>query len=164
MEIVLTSIGDDMSRKVFRKVYEESDSPGLACRGGRTKQSFKEQCDINWIMERYNKTGQFPDLVKREGKYGDFSSAGTYQEALNVVRHAEIQFASLSSAVRERFLNDPARFLEFVGDPSNVDEMVELGLATAETIEAPLRAPNDEPKEVPASKKKKPGGSEGSDG
>jgi len=163
MEIVLTSIGDDMSRKVFRKVYEESDSPGLACRGGRTKQSFKEQCDINWIMERYNKTGQLPEMIKREGKYGDFSSAGTYQDALNVVRHAEIQFASLSSAVRERFLNDPARFLEFVNDPSNIDEMVDLGLATKEILEDP-RASNEEVKKVPPSGKKKPGGSEGSDG
>jgi len=163
MEIVLTSIGEIMSRKVFRKVYEESDSPGLACRGGRTKQSFKEQCDINWIMERYNKTGQLPEMIKREGKYGDFSSAGTYQDALNVVRHAEIQFASLSSAVRERFLNDPARFLEFVNDPSNIDEMVDLGLATKEILEDP-RASSEEPKKVPASGKKKPGGSEGTDG
>ena len=44
---------------------------------------------------------------------------------------AQEQFAALDAAVRSRFDNDPAKFLEFTADPANADEMVKMGLAVA---------------------------------
>ena len=99
----------------------------------RTKQAFKDECDINNILKRYEKTGVLPDLIKSNPKYGDFSSALTYQESLNTVLHAQEQFEALGSRVRERFNNDPVKFLEFTSDPSNIEEMVKLGLAVKKT-------------------------------
>lgn len=103
---------------------------------GRTKQSHKDECDINYIMARFNKTGQLPDMIKRNPQYGDFSNPLTYQESQNVVIHAQTQFASLSAKVRERFGNNPQKFLEFAVDPKNGEEMVRLGLAKKREPEA----------------------------
>lgn len=68
-------------------------------------------------------------LIKENPRYGDFSDPVSYQDSLNLVLFAQQQFEALDSRVRERFLNDPARFLEFTNDPKNMDEMIQLGLA-----------------------------------
>lgn len=96
----------------------------------RTKQSFKDETDINNILKQYQKTGILPDMIKQNPQYGDFANPMDYQESLNLVLFAQQQFASLSSHVRERFNNDPAKFLEFTSNDKNAEEMVRLGLAT----------------------------------
>lgn len=95
-----------------------------------TKQSFKDECDINNILKRFERTGQLPELIKQNPQYGEFADAPAYQDALNLVLHAQEQFDALSSKVRERFNNDPTKFLEFASNPQNGEEMVRLGLAT----------------------------------
>lgn len=109
-----------------------SDALGLDCKDkSRTKQSEKDACDINKITARYEPTGQLPDLIRTNPRYGDFSEVPTYQEALHIVMHAQDQFAALDAKIRNRFQNDPAQFLAFATDQRNLKEMVELGLATA---------------------------------
>lgn len=101
---------------------------GIDCsKGDRTKQSFRDECDINKLMARYDKTGIFP--VGKEGyRFGDFSSVGDYQSSLNLVNHARDQFDNLSLEIRKRFNYNPALLLEFVSDPKNYKEGVELGI------------------------------------
>lgn len=113
-----TRYGD--KRKISIKFEEET----------LTKQSFKDETDINNIVKQFNKTGLLPDMIKQNPKYGDFSDSSTYQESLNLVLFAQEQFNGLSSHIRERFNNDPAKFLEFASSEKNVEEMVKLGLAT----------------------------------
>lgn len=116
----------------FRNAYSDFKRSSVMPRGDSvTKQSFKAECDINTILAKYRTTGVLPTLIKENPRFGDFSDVPTYQEALNTVRLAQEQFDSLSSHVRERFANDPARFLEFVSDPLNSEELVKMGLATA---------------------------------
>lgn len=109
-----------------------SQLTGLSCEGdaGKTKQADKDACDINKIMARYQKTGVLPDLIKKDPMYGDFSDVGTFQEALEKVQLAELQFAALDAHIRKRFENDPAKFLEFATDSKNSAELIKLGLAT----------------------------------
>lgn len=83
----------------------------------RTKDSFKDECDINKIMKKYLRYGQLPALVQREPQYGDFSEVPDYQEALEIVHRAEVAFSALPAAVRRECENDPAVFLERVQDP-----------------------------------------------
>lgn len=83
----------------------------------RTKDSFKDECDINEIMKRYKRNGQLPALVAREPRFGDFSNAMEYQDALNVVLTAQRQFDALPAAVRAECFNNPEVFLEKVQDP-----------------------------------------------
>lgn len=93
-----------------------------------TKKSFAADADINNVMKKFRATGQLPQLMKNP-QYGDFSDVSSYQESLDTVMVAQTQFAALPAHVRERFQNDPSRFLAFVGDEKNLDEMVKLGLA-----------------------------------
>jgi phage internal scaffolding protein len=113
----------------------------------RTKQEFKDQCDINNIIKAYKITGQINHISANaaKGMYADLPDETDYQTALNVQREAATAFASLPSQVRDRFDNDPAEFLAFMGDPANQDEMIKLGLATDNRPPPPV-APVPDPK------------------
>lgn len=91
-----------------------------------TKQSFKEDCDINTIMERYTRTGVLPDNT-RQSAFGDFVDAPSFQEALDIVRYSNEQFEALPAKVREEFQNDPGRFLAFAEDEANAERLADLG-------------------------------------
>ncbi len=98
----------------------------IECGGGRTKQAFKSECDINTIMKKYEKTGVIPQL-SNPGEYG-IATSTSFHEAMNTVKEAERMFGALPPGLRNRFEGDPARFLDFVGDEDNHAEMMELGL------------------------------------
>lgn len=91
------------------------------------KQSFRDECDINKIVSRYEDIGIYP-LPKSSPMYGDFTEMNGYEEALQKVVRAREYFDQLPAELRERFANDPARMLDFVTDPKNVNEAVKLGL------------------------------------
>lgn len=101
---------------------------------GLTKQSFAAECDIKTIMARFEKTGRIDHLNKFQGDYSDFSDATDYHESLNAVMAADEMFMTLPADVRFKFENDPGRFLDFVNNPDNLSEMVDLGLAVAKEI------------------------------
>lgn len=108
---------------------EASVSSGLACEDeSLTDQSFKEECDINTIVEQFGITGQLPTDV-RVPLEGDFTTVVDYQTALNMVREADAAFMEMPANVRERFGNDPGKFVEFASDPANLEECRKLGLA-----------------------------------
>lgn len=96
----------------------------------RTVQSEKDQADINVIVKNFGLTGKLP-LVDRPPSYGDFEGVFDYQTARNLIRAADESFMGLSAEVRSRFSNDPAKFVEFCSDESNIEEMRKLGLAIA---------------------------------
>lgn len=100
----------------------------------RTKQSFREESEINNIMARYTKTGIIDHFGQYGGEYG-FASSVVFHEAMNVVTKADQMFEALPAAIRRRFNGDPADFLEFVQNPENQEELVELGLAKKAGVE-----------------------------
>lgn len=101
----------------------------------RTKQEFKEECDINVLMKRYQRTGLFPQHPGQQPRYVSNIGMPDYQQSLHIVMAAQEQFASLNSELRKRFDNDPAKFLAFVNDPENADELVKLGLREAPPVD-----------------------------
>lgn len=98
---------------------------------GRTKQSFKAECDINNIMAKYQKTGVLDFARKNEPRYGDCIGA-EYNAAMLVVAGARSMFEALPSSTRAFFDNDPALFLDFVDDPANYSKMAAMGLLVPE--------------------------------
>lgn len=138
-----------MSKRVVRNVFDPVVDKGTSWdiigdngeivgrKKGRTKQSDKKGCDINFILDRYHKTGYLPDLVKKNPRYGDFSEVPDFQNAADLVAKAEEQFAALDAKTRKRFNNDPAEMLRFANDPANLEEMYKLGMA--------VRPPEPEP-------------------
>lgn len=120
----------------FKTNYMPSSSTKqLKCGPGtRTKQQFKDECNINNIMKKFERTGELPNMIKAEPQYGDFSTPMEFQEAMNTVNHATEQFENLSAKVRERFGNDPAKFLEFATNGENAEEMAKMGLIKEEAV------------------------------
>lgn len=98
--------------------------------GGETqvKQSFKDQCDINRIIEKYRATGLIDHVRGNPGVYEDVSNVPDYQEALHRVDLAQEAFSGLPSSLRSRFENDPGQFVAWLRDKANMDEAVKLGL------------------------------------
>lgn len=94
-----------------------------------THQCFTDECDINNIMAKYERTGLLEHVNRHQGQYGEFIDAPSYQEAQNLIIEANNMFMEIPAAVRAKFENSPAKFLEFVQDPNNLPEMYELGLA-----------------------------------
>ena len=94
----------------------------------RTHQSGKDECDINKIMAKYVRTGVL-DHQKEHGENYGFCTSLDLHEALVTVRQADEMFNDLPSSIRTKFDNEPGQFLDFVQDPNNSAELIELGLA-----------------------------------
>lgn len=111
---------------------------------GRTVQSDADGCDINKIMAR---TMPIARINTKQPMYGDFSEVGDFNSALNAVRAAEDMFLALPVKVRVRFEHDPAKLIQFVKDPNNKAEALELGI-----VDEPEKSDQDEPSQpdVPA--------------
>ena len=114
----------------YQTPLNRREFPGLVCGKGMTKQSFKDECDIHTIIERFKETGQVPASAV-EGHHGDFTEVTDYHGAMLMVRKAQEMFEALPAGVRDRFQNDPGSFVSFVEDPDNAEALVEMGLAVA---------------------------------
>lgn len=94
----------------------------------RTKQSMKDEVDINRVVARYIKTGMITHVNERTPIYQDVSDVVGYREALDRVREVEVFFSGLPATVRAEFGNDPTQFLDFMADPANAQTADEMGL------------------------------------
>jgi len=108
----------------------------------------RDECNINNIMAKYQRTGTISHINKYEGQYGDFPAVD-YRTALETVKQAEAMFNDLPAKARAKFGNDPATFLEYVQDPKNLEEMRETGLAPAKPKETPPAVPATPPADDP---------------
>lgn len=121
-EIIITAYGPKLPRATRQIHFPENELPH-----GRTKQSFKDEADINLIMERYARTGILEFQQRRQAQYGDFTGYD-YQAAKDLVAKGYSMFYELPATVRDRFKNDPAAFLDFVSNDGNRAEAEKLGL------------------------------------
>lgn len=108
----------------------------------RTQQSFKDECDINVIVERFGLTGEMPGDLKMPVS-GDFTGVTDFHSAMNLVVEAQDQFMRLPAEVRKRFGHDPAELIAFLGDEKNKDEAIKLGL-----VNPPAEVPRDAVKAI----------------
>jgi len=119
-----------MANLNFRTAYQKHKRyPIMFEQPTLTKQAFKDECDINNIMSKYQKTGMVEHLNQNNGEYGDFISYEDYHTSLNQILEAQETFNSIPSSIREKFNNNPAEFLEFAQNPDNHNQMVQFGMA-----------------------------------
>jgi phage internal scaffolding protein len=126
----------------YDRDQNSADSRFVFTSPSRTKQSFRDECDINNILRQFNVTGQLP-VNGFQPQYGDFSGVTDYQSALNAVMAAQDSFLQLPAKVRAKFDNDPALFVQFASDEANKDEMKALGLLRQETAQAVVSSPSE---------------------
>ncbi len=96
--------------------------PLLVYTDGRTKQCFKDECNIDKIMARFNQTGTMSHLAKYEGVYADFSDFDFHEQTNRLTRGREI-FDELPAELRREFGQSPAAFFAYVNDPANADDL-----------------------------------------
>ena len=93
---------------------------------GRTKQSFKDSCDVNKIIKKAQVEGGLSHALKYDkAVYGEFSGVdllGAYEQ----IGRAKAIFADLPSEVRNEFNNDAFAFARFASDPANIDRLPQL--------------------------------------
>lgn len=95
---------------------------------GGAKQSFKEECDINNILAKYQETGAITHANNRHADYG-FATSLDFHESMDLVLKAQEMFDELPSSIRAKFGHSPGAFLDFAQDPENAQEMADMGLS-----------------------------------
>lgn len=93
-----------------------------------TKQSFKDQTDLNRVLDRAGKGASLSHLMNYQGEYGDFSefSEQYYEDMLNKLSRANTIFYDLPAEIRSEFNNNPGAFFAYVNNPENKDRLAEL--------------------------------------
>lgn len=121
-------INDYQPLEQKRKPYAlYCDDPSL------TQQQFEHESNINNIMKKYRETGILGDPsipTTRHPQFGDFSNSMDYLTAQLHVANVNAHFEQLPSEIRAKFLNNPALYLDYMGnmDESVIKESIELGL------------------------------------
>lgn len=140
-----------------RKILDEKTPrvviAGIDCSTGktRTKQAFKNECDINRIMRKYTKTGVISQdsINRRQAIFTDVTEALDYQESANYILQADKAFMDLPANIRTRFGNDPGELLTFLQDNKNQAEAVTLGIIPKPEQVAAAAVPPLTPTEAP---------------
>lgn len=93
---------------------------------GRTKQSFKDETDINMILARSHRGEAITHLAKYEAQYGDFSDISSLQEAHDRLQVGLKIFDDLPGEVKREFQQSPKKFFEYVNHPENKQKLDKL--------------------------------------
>nr|QJB20618.1 MAG: internal scaffolding protein [Microvirus sp.] len=119
---------------VVHSAFNPPADPGVDCSvmPSMTQQNFRDECDINNIMARYQSTGLLDvNLTQERGVFTDVANAVDYHTAQNIILQAREVFSELPAKIRKRFNDDPGLLLAFLDDSSNRDEAIALGLVKA---------------------------------
>lgn len=116
-----------MTKVKLRHCYDGKVSAGMVFdpKDTPTKQSMKDECDVNVIVAKFEQTGVLPNVGP--GVFTDVSNMGDYRDALEEVARAQDLFMKIPAVDRAKFDNDPAKFLDFVSDPSNIPAIQDMG-------------------------------------
>jgi len=107
----------------------------------RTKQSFKEECDINNIVRAYrpNQNGT------RIYQFDDYTNVDFFEMQNSVAAGTE-KFLELPSHIRKKFDNNVGNLIRFINDKNNKTEAITLGLID-KPQEQPLKQPETSQKD-----------------
>ncbi len=148
--------------------YKEHGKPEVKkyTKHGKTKQSQKDETDINKLLERSARTGALSHLDQFQGQYGDFLGYD-FEAHINTIAEGQSIFEHLPAEVKREFDQSAQKFFEYVTNPDNKDRLPELlpelanrgdyleTLAPAPVVAAvepePAPEPSPEPEAEPAS-------------
>lgn len=112
-----------------RDAYERELTDSVPVGDSLTKQEFTDDANINLVLARFGVTdGAFMPYAVDPSYYGDFTDAPDFRTALDNIRAASDHFNALPAKIRSQFNNDPATLYEWICDPANGEEAVQLGL------------------------------------
>lgn len=126
---------DDNGEKIIRKVQLDcsNDEP-------ITEQHHLAEVNINAIIKRHGMDIiQKTALLRSQEFQFDDVTGNDFQEAMLKITKAQETFESLPSALRKKFDNNPAQYLDFVQNPENIEELYSMGLAQRPPKEEPVQ-------------------------
>lgn len=118
----------EVERKMYGLYGDRNHTPTKFPEETLTQQNFKDSCDINHMMKKYQKTGILGDPNRPMPRFGDFSGGSDFHEMNTKVVRAFQDFNDLPGKVKAYFRNDPGELIEFLADESNREEAIKLGL------------------------------------
>lgn len=95
-----------MDKPKFRYRFNTVRSPQTFTEPTLTKQEFKDECDVNKIVERASR-GIVPRFNSLPAQYGDFSDVPSLMDAFDMTARAQEVFETLPSGLRQELGNDP---------------------------------------------------------
>lgn len=106
------------------------------------QQHFRDESDVNYIVNRYLQTGVMENVSSNPPVYGDISTFDAdfdLRRAYEAVGAAEDGFMQLPSDIRKKLDNDPSKLVLWLSDESNRADAIKYGL-----FNAPEPAPKPE--------------------
>lgn len=94
---------------------------------GLTEQSHKQECDMNYILKDYARSGFIKHANQNAGQYDDVTSVD-FQKAMDTVANVKTMFEGLPSQVRAEFSHNPTQFLDYVQNPANTKALADRGI------------------------------------
>lgn len=114
-----------MMETVGKRIAELED-PAEIYSDGLTKQTFKDETDINRLLAGAQKGQSLAHLVRHGAQYGDFSDVDDLLSAYARWNRGLEIFDDLPSEVKKDFGNDAGAFFAYVNDPANSARLAEL--------------------------------------
>ncbi|QIR82400.1 internal scaffolding protein [Chicken microvirus mg8_109] len=133
----MDSIFDDMSTDAT--IYSRYNRPVVSGvkfdKPSITQQHFKEQCDINRILDAYRVKARamgvsVVELMPKLGseQFADVSNVDDYLTAQNRIAQVNQMFEALPAEVRRSYDDDPANFVAALADSQNYRKFADLGI------------------------------------
>jgi len=153
-----------ISERTMRRFEYEGDfslniDPNSKKGRSKTAQSFAKESNINTIIAKYKKTGILVDPItatERTPNYGDFSSSGDYFDMQSKLAMVKSDFEKMPSAIRIKFHHNVGEMLDFVANPANLVEAVNLGLLPREKLPDNMKPKFEDKEGKPVDKDGKP--------
>lgn len=119
-----------MKKPIVRTQYTKAPDVGLKFKGkSLTKQAFKNECDINNVIKKYQSGGMITHISNKPLKYGDSPSLD-FQQTQLALAAANSLFENLPSDKRGIF-DSVSDFIEKIGNPDFRDQLIQEGILQA---------------------------------
>ncbi len=93
---------------------------------GRTKQSFKDETDINKLLVKAAKGDSISHLAKHGAVYGDFSDVDDLLTSQARLQRGQRIFDELPGELKREFNQNAGAFFNFVNDPANRNDLARV--------------------------------------
>lgn len=115
----------------FKTPYQQQERHQVKFEGiSLTDQSFKQECDIGFIIENFVKTGTAPDSSM---SFVDCTTVQKFEDAMQIVAEAKSNFEQLPSSIRDEF-KTVTNYLSYISNPANLKDSYERGLIDRSTV------------------------------
>ncbi|AXL14605.1 internal scaffolding protein [Microviridae sp.] len=113
-----------------------------------TEQCHKDEVKIQNIMRKASREGIVRHVSKYQGQYMDMVSAPDFYEAQIQLANAQSMFETVPAQIRAEFDNDPGKYIDFMQNPENRENIEKMGLDASHLPEATQLPPKQEETQV----------------